>query len=473
MRWRAVQLGGVQAIYFVRLIVLARLLTPDAFGLVAIAMIAIGIVARVTDVGMIPALVQRGAATSGEFDAAWTVGLVRALTLAIVLTAFAQPVASLFGEPPAAPVLRALAWRPVIEAAASIGVVRLTQQLQFRRLAMIALPAALVDLAVAIATARSLGVWALVAGALAGSATTVVLSYALAPHAPRLNLQFAAIRPLIHFGRWVLATGIVALAGTTLSQLAVSRLEGAAALGLYFLAWRVAFTPVDAVSAVVSAVAFPLFARLRDNATETAATFQRLLIGQTIVLVPGYALFFVLAPPLEAALGGRWSGTAPVIRILAVAAVTGILGELLGPLLMGRGRADRAFRLELVQTGVLIAALYPLVSELGVRGAALAWLAGNVCALLVAIAWLRSTVPGGIGIRPQPLLAAVAAAAAASAAAVALVGLAGPLSGLVLAAVGGLIVAALALLVLDRALTLNLMELAKWVRGAGHDNRAP
>ena len=70
MRWRAVQLGGVQAIYFVRLLILARLLAPNAFGLVAIAMVVIGIVARVTDVGMIPALVQRGAATFREFDAA-------------------------------------------------------------------------------------------------------------------------------------------------------------------------------------------------------------------------------------------------------------------------------------------------------------------------------------------------------------------------------------------------------------------
>ena len=473
MRWRALQLAGVQGIYFLRLLVLARLLAPDAFGLVAIAMVAVGIVARVTDLGMIPALVQRGAASTQEFNAAWTVGILRALVIALVLTAFAQPVANLFGEAPAAPVIRALAWRPVIEAAASIGIVRLTQALQFRRLAMIALPAAGVDFGVAVATAPSLGVWALVAGALAGSATTLLLSYALAPHAPRLSLQFAAIRPLIHFGRWVLATGLVALAGSTLSQLAVSRLEGAAALGLYFLAWRVAFTPVDAVSAVVSAVAFPLFARLRDDARETAETFRRLLTGQAIVLLPGYALVFALAPALETALGGRWVGTAPVVRILAVAAVTGILGELLGPLLMGRGRADRAFRLEVVQSGVLIAALYPLVVASGARGAALAWLAGNVAALVVSVAWLRSTIPGGLEIRAQPLLAAVAAAAAAAGTAIALGPLFGPLTGLFVAAAGGLSAAILVLAALERTSNLGLVALAKWVRGAGHDNRAP
>jgi lipopolysaccharide exporter len=473
MRWRAAQLAGVQLIYFVRLLVLARILAPDAFGLVAIAMVVIGIVSRLTDVGMIPALVQRGTASKQEFDAAWTVGLVRALLVALVLTAFAGPVASLFGEPQAAPVIQALAWRPVIEASASIGIVRLTRELQFRRLAMLALPAAVVDFTVAVTSAPSLGVWSLVAGALAGSSTTLLLSYALAPHVPRLNLSFAAIRPLIHFGRWVFATGIVALAGTTLSQLAVSRLEGAAALGLYFLAWRIAFTPVDATSSVVSAVAFPLFARLREDNRETAATFRRLFTAQAVVLFPAYGLILALAVAVETALGGRWIGTAPVIRILCVAATTGILGELMGPLLMGRGRADRSFRLELVQSGVLIAALYPLVAACGVSGAALAWLAGNVAALVVSVAWLRSLVPGGIRIHAQPLLAAVAAAAAAAGTAVALSTLSGPLAGLFIAAAGGATAAGLVLVVFDRSLNLGLIDLAKWVRGAGHDNRAP
>jgi lipopolysaccharide exporter len=473
MRWRAIQLAGVQGIYLLRLLVLARLLAPDAFGLVAIAMLAIGIVARVTDLGVIPALVQRGSATKAEFDAAWTVGLLRALSIALVLTAFAEPMASLFGAPAAAPVVRALAWRPVIEAAASIGIVRLTRELQFRRLAMIALPAAAVDFGVAVATASSLGVWSLVVGSLAGSATTVLLSYSLAPHAARISLRFAAIRPLIHFGRWVLATGLVALAGSSLTQLAVSRIEGAAALGLYFLAWRVAFMPVDAISTVVSAVAFPMFARLRYETRETAATFGRLLTGQVFILLPGYALVFVLAPALEAALGGRWQGTAPMIRILSIAAVTGILGELVGPMLMGRGRPERAFRLEAVQTGVMLLVLYPLVAALGTPGAALAWLAGNVAALIVTVGWLRSMIPGGVSIRLRPLLAALAAAAAAASTALACVAVLEPLPGFVAGAAGGLVAATLLLATLEKRLDLGLLELARWVRGTGSDNRAP
>ena len=473
MRWRAFQLAGVQGVYLLRLLLLAQLLAPDAFGLVAVAMVAIGVIARITDLGMVPALVQRESAVAEEYDAAWTVGLLRALTIALVLAAFALPVARIFGEPSAAPVIQALAWRPVIEAAASIGIVRLTRQMEFRRLAMIAVPAAVVDLAVAVVTARQLGVWALVAGALAGSGTTLLLSYLLAPHRPRLRFRFETIRPLIRYGRWVMATGIVALVGSSLSQIAISRIEGVAALGLYFLAWRVAFLPIDAMSAVISSVAFPMFARIRDDTRKTAATFRTLLTGESAVLLPGYALVFVLAPALEVVLGERWAGTAPIIRILSVAAVTGTLGELVTPLLMGRGRADRAFILETVQTGVLVAVLFPLVMALGARGAALAWLAGNVAALLLTIAWLRSLVPGGLDLEPKPILATLGAAAIAAAVALACASAMPPTMGLWTGALAGVASAAVTLIVLDRSMRLGLWELANWVRGTAAGDRAP
>jgi O-antigen/teichoic acid export membrane protein len=473
MRWRALQLAGVQGVYFLRLLLLAKLLAPDAFGLVAVAMVAIGAVARVTDLGMIPALVQRRSATLDEYDAAWTVGLVRAAAIALLLASFSMPVATAFGEPSAASVIQVFALRPVIEAFASIGIVGLTRQLDFRRLSMIAVPAAAVDLAVAVITVERLGVWALVAGALAGSATTVMLSYLLAPHRPRLRLRFDDIRPLIHFGRWVLATGIVALVGSSLSQMSISRIEGVAALGLYSLAWRVAFLPADAVSAVVSAVAFPMFARIRDDARATAAAFRTLLTGQYVILVPGYALVFVLAPALEVMLGERWAGTAPIIRILSVSAVTSTLGDLVTALLKGRGRADRSFVLEVVQTGVLVAVLIPLVLEFGARGAALAWLAGNVSAMAVTIVWLRTLVPGGLRMNTRALFATIAAAVTAATAAWACTLVLPPAAGLVAGALAGVACAAAVLLALERALNLGLWELANWVRGAAAGDRAP
>lgn len=466
MRWRAVQLASVQAVYFIRLLILARLLAPDAFGLLAIAMVALGVMLQLSDVGMLPALVHRRDATVEEHDVAWTIGLLRAVLVAILLIASAPWVATAFGEPRAAPIIQALALRPVLEAAASIGIARLTRELRFRELALMYMPGAVIDMVTAVATAPWLGVWALVAGAMAGAASTAVLSYILAPHRPRIVLRAAQVGPLVQFGRWVMFTGIVGLVGSTTIQLLISRTLGASALGLYFLASKVAFLPLDAASRVVGSVALPLFARLREDARQTAAAFSTLFTGQAILLLPIYGILLVLAPSLEAALGPRWSGTAPVMQILAVSAVTGLLGELLGPLFMGRGRPDRTFFLEVVQTGLLMVALWPLIGWLGTSGAALAWLLGNVAAMIVGLSWLRRMLSGEATANRAGLAAAGAAALAGSTAAAAANWLLTDLSALIVGGTVGAAVAGTVLLILDRRLGLHLGELIAQLRGS-------
>lgn len=457
MRWRALQLGGVQAINFLRLLILAKLLAPEAFGLLAIATIAIGLFMRISDVGMIPAIVQREHVTLDQRDGAWTVGLLRAALVAAVLFFAAPTVARLFNEPLAAPIIQALALRPVVDAAASIGIARLTRELRFRQLAMVFVPGALADLCVAVALAPSIGVWALVAGALAGSATTVVLSYVLAPHRPRLSLRWSEIAPLVDYGRWVLAAGVVSLAGTLLTHLAISRMLGSAALGLFFLAAKVAYLPIEAASAVIAAVAFPMFARLKDDLRATTVAFAGLLGGMFLLLMPVYALVFALAPLFEQVLGERWVGTAPIVQVLCFAAgITAILGELCAPLLMGRGRADQAFHLEWVQTGGLLLALWPSLLWLGLPGAPVAWAVGNALSMLLAVVLVSRLLPGALSAASRRIAAALATGAVAGVVAWGLSLHFDGLVGLCVAGLAGFLVTVTLLWSLNRPLALEL-----------------
>jgi PST family polysaccharide transporter len=413
---------------------------------------------------MIPALVHRSHATLEEQDAAWTVGLARAGLVAIVLVLVAPAVGRLFNEMAAVPVIQVLALRPLIDASASIGIARLTRELRFRQVALIYLPGALADLVIAVATAPTLGVWALVAGAIAGSAVTATVSYVFAPHRPRFNLAWRAVAPLVNFGRWVLLAGIATLAGTLVTQLAVSRELGAAALGLSFLALKVAFLPIEAAGAVVGAVAFPMFARLRDDRAATVRSFAILLGGFGLVLLPVYALLVVVAPSFEQALGDRWAGTAPIVQILALAGVAAILADLLSPLLLGHGRANRVFALEGVQTAVLLAVLWPALGWFGVEGAALACLAGNAAALVLAAIWTRRLVPGAMGDAKNRFAAAALAAAAATGVAVALSGFWSGFAGLIATGVGGAVTAIAVLWMLNAPFRLELAEYGALLR---------
>ena len=414
LRWRAAQLGGVQLIYFLRLVVLAALLTPDAFGLLAIASIALSTLLRISDVGMVPALVQQAGATREQHDAAWTVGLLRAVVVTLALVAAAPLIAAAFKEPRAASIIQALALRPTVEALASIGIARLTRELRFREIAFIYLPGAALDLLVAVLLAPKIGVWALVAGTLAGSATMVILSHVFAPHRPRVHWNWSEILPLVNFGRWVLAAGVVTLAGTLLTQLVVSRLLGATALGLFFLAVKLAYLPVDAANSVVGSVAFPMFARLREDASASVRAFVTVLTGMYLLLLPLYALIFALVPQLETVLGPEWAGTTPIVRILCVAGTASVAGNVLGHYLMGHGNARGAFVVEAVNMLAALLAVWPSVLLLQVNGAAVAWLFGGFATLMLTVAWLRGLLPGALAAAGRRLGAAVGVAVIAA-----------------------------------------------------------
>ena len=464
LSWKLVQLVGVKLIFLVRIFVLGRLLGPGDFGLFAVSLVALDFLLRITDFGMVPALVQRPGAERRHYDAAWTVGLLRAGLVGIAVFMAAPLIAELFKEPRATDLVRVLALRPLLEAGSSIGVAELTRQLRFRPLTWIQLSEAIVNTVLSIALVSPLGVWALVVGPLAGALASLTVSYIVAPHRPRFSLDMEAILPLLRYGRWIFARALVAPLGTAMLQLAISRQMGVAELGLYFLACKVAFLPIEVAGGVVGAVAFPLYARLQDNRDRATRAFQVILTGMFAVLLPAALLLFVLAPTLvEHVLGARWEGTVPVIRVLAWVNVAALMGEAIVPVFKGLGQPSRVTLLTVVEYGLLILFAWELAGRYGAVGAGFTWLIAATVTQILGVYLLRHLLPHAWrGIGPS-LSTVVTAALAGAAAAWAIVQIQATLTGLLAAiAIGGLLTVGV-LGVMDQWLRLNL---ARTVVGA-------
>jgi lipopolysaccharide exporter len=398
--WKSIQLASTKGIFFVRTLILATLLAPADFGLFAIAVSALGFLMTTTELGMVPALVQRPEVEDTHYDGAWTVGMARALGVSAVMVLAAPAIAGLFAEPRAEAILRVLAAKPLIDASASIRIAELLRGLNYRRLALVSLPAAAVETMVSIALATTLGVWALVVGTLAGGAAGVVFSYLLAPHRPRLVLDAHAIRPLIRYGRWIFLTAVVAISANSLTQIVISRQLGAFELGLYFLATKLAFAPYELAAQVLGEVAFPLFARIQSDRRLVARAFRSILVGMVTVLLPMYVLLISLAPWfVHAVLGERWRGTEPLIQVLGLVGLVGLFGEVCVPLFRGLGRPKWVVVLELVQSGLVIALLWFAIGRYGAVGAALAWLTGIAVSQLLhylVARWLLESPLAGV-----------------------------------------------------------------------------
>jgi PST family polysaccharide transporter len=260
-----------------------------------------------------------------------------------------------------------------------------------------------------------LGVWALVAGALAGSTVYLIGSYAVASHRPRLNFNRDAARSLIRFGQWVFFTSLVVMAGQSTLRLVIARQLGAAELGLYYLAASLAFLPFEVASQVVGQVAFPYYSRLQTDVREVSLAFRSILTGVSGLLVPACALLIALAPSLVAnVLGPDWQGTAAIIRVLALASVADLLGSAVAPILQGMGRPDRVLVMEGFQSSILIGLAWLLAGQYGVIGAAMAWLPATATAQIAGILFMRRLLPrpfAGLG-RPLGAIGAVSGTAA-------------------------------------------------------------
>jgi O-antigen/teichoic acid export membrane protein len=457
--WQGLQLVGGKAIYFLRLIILARLLSPDDFGLMAIAVSAVGILMSVTNLGMVPALVQGQEIDEEAYHVAWTIRLSRAFLVTLAVFLAAPLIAALFSEPRATDIIRVLAFRPFLDALASIKIAGLTRKLHFQPLTLLSISQALLNTAVSIILAQSYGVWALVFGTLAGAVWYSTLSYVVAPYRPRLSFERETTQSLIHFGRWIFVTSLIAMAGSYVLRVTISRQLGTADLGLYYLAAQIAFLPAEIASEVVGAVAFPLYARLQTNLTQVAHTFRMIFTGTVALLYPACAMIIALAPTLvNDVLGPDWQGTVPVIRILTLATMIGMFGEVTGPVFSGLGQPRRVTLIEAIQSIIIILSVWWLAGAFGLVGAAFAWMPAIITSQFVSAVFMRQMLEKPFQGLRTPILTIIAVSVVGALIAYGVDQLAPGLIGFVAACVVGVAATGLLLWVFDRRFGLGFVR---------------
>ena len=384
--WQVLQLGGDKLLFFVRILVLARLLTPEDFGLVAIGTTAMGFFQNITDIGLIPALVQGKEITEKQYNSVWTAGMIRAALIAIVMVTTAPLIAIIFDELQVVPIVRVLALYPLLAASISIKVAEQNRNLSFRPLAILKLTESVVKAVVSIALAPVFGFWGLVAGTLAGVTTMSILSYIVAPHRPRFVFNQESIWPLIKFGRWMFIDSMVAMIGGTILRIVITRQLGASALGLYYLASQLATLPSEISHGVIGQVAFPMFSRLQSELERVKRAFRSTVVGTIALLYPACLLIFVLAPTFVAEiLGSKWNGTETLIQILSIATMIGIFGDTVVAILKGMGRPDQMTLMGIAQTVMLIILVSLLTSRFGLNGAAFALLPAVLISQIIGI----------------------------------------------------------------------------------------
>ena len=375
--WMLFQRLAERLLSLVSVSILARLLVPSDFGLVALAMATLALLEVFGAFGLDIALIRQPNANRTHFDAAWTFNVLFGCAIALLAAGLAPLARWFYDDPRLLPVILSLGASRAIAGFENIGIVRFRKDLQFDREFRFALVKRLAtSLLVTLPLAFALrNYWALVAGNIAGTCIAVALSYALHPFRPRPSL--AGFGVLMRFSKWLLVASIIELLYARLPDFVVGRAAGTSALGALSVARDLARLPAAEVAAPVNRAVFPGYVKLADDREQLARAYIRVTSRLLLLVVPAAVGLCVLAEPaVLLLLGEQWRAAIPLVRLLALNAMVGVWLSTAHHVNLAVGMARSTSIVLALHAALSLPLMLWLVPSFGAEGA--------VCALLVA-----------------------------------------------------------------------------------------
>jgi lipopolysaccharide exporter len=368
-----------RSIGLISTLILARVLIPADFGMVAMAMTFIAMAELLTAFGFDIALIQNRDASEDDYNTAWTGNLLLGLTIMLAMLAAAVPISEFYREPQLVSVVALLALGPAISGAENIGVVAFRKELSFRREFVFQISRKLIGFCVVVPLAFLLqNHWALVAGTLMSKVAATVISYLMHPFRPRLSLK--RIGQLFHFSKWILLHNVVAFARERSSDFFVGRMFGAATLGTYNISYEFANLPTTELGAPINRALLPGFAKMESEADVASAYGNAIGLLMWLALPVAAGLFAVAPFFVPVILGTKWLDAVPLMRALAFNGVVLLLQASMCTVLIGRGYPARVAAANIIYVIVLLPMLGVCALQFGIVGVAYAaLLSGIVC----------------------------------------------------------------------------------------------
>jgi O-antigen/teichoic acid export membrane protein len=378
-------------------IILAALLSPAEFGIVAVSTIVISLAQVVVGFGMQAAIIQRRSEVAEAALVAFWLSLSLACGLYALLFLLSPWIAVLYRDPLISPVVRVAGISLILNALKGVPHALLQRELSFRRLFWIdTLPlilAALASIAMALA---GVGVWALVIGPLLGIAVSTALTWLVVRWRPAFSLQRELLFPLVGFGTWMLINGFQTWLFLYADNAIAGYFFGSQGLGVYSLGFNISNLLPAMIIAPLSTVAYPAFSALQDDQQKMGADLARLqLLIAAVVFPVTFGLSAIAVPVVHLLYGDRWQGLGFVISLMAIMPGLSHLWSLNADAIRAIGRPDVWARINAITLLVLIPLLL-VGGTIGFTTFTLARFAGAsilpVCAIIMTARLLNLSI---------------------------------------------------------------------------------
>jgi O-antigen/teichoic acid export membrane protein len=373
--WVTVSTIIARVLDFITKIVLARILDPSAFGLIAIGLLTINTMTIFREMGIGASLIYR---KEDPDHAAANTALIILPTAACILFAIvyvsAPYIALFFNEPEVTSIIQVLSLTFVISSLGTVPSILLEKELEFKRKV---LPETVPRFGYAI-TALSFayygyGVWSLVYGQIVASVLMVTLIWIVSEWKPNFKFDRGVAKELFSYGQHVMSATIIIFILTNIDDAIVGRMLSTEALGFYTMAYLISNLPATQITHLIGRVMFPTYSKLQDEKEDLKNAYIKTLEIVTTFSIPASLGLLVIAPEFTSiVLGEKWTPAIPAIQVLCVFGMLRSIAATFGPIYNATGNPQILKKYSFLQLISLLLLILPFTKYLGIVGTSLA-----------------------------------------------------------------------------------------------------
>lgn len=418
IRWTAFSMGTRAGVAFLQLAVLARILSPEDFGLQALAMTVIGMLAVFSDLGISSAIIHYDDISDEQLSSLYWLNVGLGVFLTLVVLLLSPLVAGFYANDALQPILLILSFVFIINASAQQLRVIAEKELQFSALARIEIASTLIGFTVALSSALlGAAVYALTYGYIATVGSFSMLCWLLLSRGwrPRLAFKWSDVSKHVRFGIHLLGVSVANTLSYQADVIVAGRMFSAAQVGLYFQPRELSMRIMLIINPIVTRVGLPLIAKVQNDRQALAKIYADTILMTASINFPVYAALALFAPEVVGiVLGSKWMAASGFMRAVAIWCAIRSIGNPIGSLLVGTGRTRQALVSSVTITLLVFSTVWLSADRFGLVGIPYA-LAALYTALIIPFWYFNVEPASGLSfVRYHTQLAKPAAATAAA-----------------------------------------------------------
>ncbi|MDP5031308.1 MAG: lipopolysaccharide biosynthesis protein [Paraglaciecola sp.] len=382
----------VKSIGLVSIVITARLLTPEDFGLIAIAMAIYAFIELFSSFGLATVLIQKSDADDDDYNTAWTFKALFGVISAALLIILSPHIAKYFEDLRLENLIYLISLTALLNGFSNIGVINFQKDLDFKKEMKYQVIPKFINFFVIVFLAYALkSYWALAIGIVFGNFISFLASYLMHPHRSKFGLKSA--KKLMSFSKWLILNNALYYANEKLINLVIGKMLGTSAVGSYTMTNEISTIPSMEIAAPINKASFPVYSKLQSNLKELRVAYLSTLSLSSSITIPAAIGIALIAPKLiSTALGNSWIHVIYLMQLLAVASLFSGLYSNISYVFNALGKPKIPFYFGVCKVISIYGLIYILVPFYGIDGVGYSLISTSIIMLIITKITLKKFI---------------------------------------------------------------------------------